>query len=347
MTQDLQSDNTTEIDSKMEKPINLIQALTNARLYFGEMKKSATVTVRMKSGGTYSYSYCPLNAILDAVFPALVQNGLYITNTLDAKAEIVSVVNGDQYSQPSSIEYIVLTTTIYHVSGESISSSIKLRKMLDEKSTASSITYWKRHLLSSLLSISPDDDIDGSPEESKEEFVTRKPLPQKVENVKLSPQKSKTVEISPERKVLLDESTDFMNALKLSVEEAKIILNSLFGKKSRQFCNDNELKIFNSNLKELLVKQQNEQAELTGVKNQISQFLEELQDTEGWTVQPVFEECLRKKFLTTSLDNLNKHQLETIFNQLLNYEFFPPYEEVPYDGELQNDQDSENDEIPY
>src|SRR5260221_11963362 len=54
----------------------LAAALCEARANFKTFGRDKTVLVKTKSGGSYSFSYAPLESILDAVVPSLLATGL-------------------------------------------------------------------------------------------------------------------------------------------------------------------------------------------------------------------------------------------------------------------------------
>ena len=60
------------------------------------------------------------------------------------------------------IEGVVYTIVTDTVSGESLSSGIKLPENLSPQNTGSAITYFRRYTISSLLSLEIDDDDDGN-----------------------------------------------------------------------------------------------------------------------------------------------------------------------------------------
>lgn len=90
----------------------------------------------------FKNTYASLHNILSEVKPIL--NALKLTLT-----------------QPI-IEGVVYTTVTDTVSGESLSSGIKLPENLSPQNTGSAITYFRRYTISSLLSLEIDDDDDGN-----------------------------------------------------------------------------------------------------------------------------------------------------------------------------------------
>lgn len=128
-------------------PINkLSEALAKAQGEFAQVVRDKTVTVTMKSGGKYTFSYAPLESILHAVAPALSKNGLALTQAVVAN-------NGKD----------VVETTLRHSSGQLISNLIPIFVKDDgPQAYGSGLTYARRYGVTLLLCISADDDDDGN-----------------------------------------------------------------------------------------------------------------------------------------------------------------------------------------
>jgi hypothetical protein len=133
-----------ELDHSRSKDISA--ALAAAQGEFGAVIRDKTVTVTMKSGGKYTFSYAPLESILHAVKPALSKNGLSLT-------QAILIVDGKEYVE----------TTLRHSSGQTISNRIPIF-VRDEGPQAygSGLTYARRYGVTLLLCISADDDDDGN-----------------------------------------------------------------------------------------------------------------------------------------------------------------------------------------
>lgn len=108
---------------------------------------SETVTVKTKSGASYSYKYAPLDEILKLVRPILSKNGL----------AIVQIPH-------STGKEMCITTTLLHSSGEWIEyPPLSLMATdLSPQSAGSVITYGRRYALSAILGIASDDDNDAN-----------------------------------------------------------------------------------------------------------------------------------------------------------------------------------------
>lgn len=130
----------------------LADALAKAQGEFAQVTRDKTVTVTMKSGGKYTFSYAPLESILHAVAPALSKHGLALTQAM------VVIANKDY-----------VETTLRHSSGQSISNSIPLFVRDDgPQAYGSALTYARRYGVTLLLCISADDDDDGNAAEGNQ-----------------------------------------------------------------------------------------------------------------------------------------------------------------------------------
>jgi hypothetical protein len=85
--------------------------------------------------------YASLDSVLSAVEPVLLQNGLVV----------VQAVEGD-----------TLKSTLYHVSGDSLSSVYPLPSSGTAQEFGGAITYARRYSLCALLSVTADEDDDGA-----------------------------------------------------------------------------------------------------------------------------------------------------------------------------------------
>lgn len=119
----------------------LAEALAKAQAEFPPVTRSKTVEVRTKTGGSYTFSYAPLDAILGAVGPALTKHGLAVTQLLD---------HGD------------LVTMLLHESGAFLDGRTPLPPMADIQSFGSAITYLRRYAIQALLGIAAEEDDDGN-----------------------------------------------------------------------------------------------------------------------------------------------------------------------------------------
>lgn len=116
----------------------------------GQMKnpeKNRTATIPMKAGGVYSYDYADLPSTIDAVRRALAENKLSHTAAIDSEDGRTTV-----------------SVRIMHASGQWIESALVLPPSADVKALAGNITYYRRYLLTALVGVAADDDMDSEPE---------------------------------------------------------------------------------------------------------------------------------------------------------------------------------------
>lgn len=119
----------------------LAAALAKAQGSFAPVKRDKTVTVKTKTGGSYSFSYAPLDTILEAVRQPLADNGLVVVQLLD---------DDD------------LVTSLLHESGAVLSGRVSLPRTDDIQGFGSAITYLRRYAIQALLGIAAEDDDDGN-----------------------------------------------------------------------------------------------------------------------------------------------------------------------------------------
>lgn len=109
--------------------------------------------------GHYKNDYATLPSIRRSIQPALTKYGLSIMQPMQG------LPNGDA----------ILYTIIAHESGEKVEASYYLlRGTKDDQKFAASVTYFRRFLLTSLLSISGEDDDDGEADKKHHEAEKKK-----------------------------------------------------------------------------------------------------------------------------------------------------------------------------
>lgn len=123
----------------------LFAALAKAQGEFAEVHRSATVTIRPKESAPYTFSYAPLDEVLDAVRPALAKNGLWLGQPLSS--------TGGRHT---------LRTILAHSSGASMMMTTELDARGDIKQLGSAITYMRRYTVQALLGVAAEEDDDGS-----------------------------------------------------------------------------------------------------------------------------------------------------------------------------------------
>lgn len=130
-----------------EQTPQIAKALSAAQ---GEMKnpeKNRRATIPMKSGGKYEYNYADLPCTIDTARAALSKNGLGHTAA-------ITLVEG----------HCILSVRLTHDSGEWYESEIVLPEATDPKGFAANYTYFRRYLLTGLIGVAADDDLDSEPE---------------------------------------------------------------------------------------------------------------------------------------------------------------------------------------
>lgn len=124
-------------------------ALAAAQGAFPQIPKDRTVTVKMRSGGQYTFAYAPLDTIIEKTRKHLAENGLAVTQS------VVTDEKGTDY----------LRTMLVHTSGEWFSNDTPMFTAGGENASqgyASGMTYARRYGYSAILCIAADDDDDGN-----------------------------------------------------------------------------------------------------------------------------------------------------------------------------------------
>lgn len=144
----------------------LATALAKAQTDFPDIPKDKTVTVKMKTGGTYSFKYADLATVIKAVRPALTKNGLSVS----------------QLIQDSSLETILL-----HSSGQTLSTTVTFQRPGDIKEYGGVTTYLRRYCYCAIIGVSTEEDTDGpqpGSNRSTDNQNTKRPEPVKKFNPK-------------------------------------------------------------------------------------------------------------------------------------------------------------------
>ena len=129
----------------MTKHESLASALAAAQAEFPAILKTKTVRVQTKTGGSYTFDYAPLEAIIDAVRKPLSDHGLAI-------AQPLTHLDG----RPA------LRTILMHESGGSIEDVTPVLVSGTMQEQGSGITYMRRYTLTSMLGLASEDDDDGN-----------------------------------------------------------------------------------------------------------------------------------------------------------------------------------------
>jgi len=124
----------------------LYGAMAKAQGAFQPIVKNREVEITMKSGGKFKFRYADLEEILAKTRPALSANGLALMQTIGHSAQ------GQ-----------VLICVLAHSSGGSICSEAPLpsaRDFADPKALGAAISYLRRYLVTAMLGVAADDDLD-------------------------------------------------------------------------------------------------------------------------------------------------------------------------------------------
>lgn len=126
-------------------------AFAKSQLEFTAVKKNRTVKVQTKSGGSYTFEYADLTAILDMARPILAKNGIAVTQN----ASIKRIDTG--------APYIVVNTMLIHASGQYIMyAPLEFPADGQIQANGGTITYLKRYALAAALGIASEEDDDGN-----------------------------------------------------------------------------------------------------------------------------------------------------------------------------------------
>jgi len=141
----------------------LYAALATAQGQFPPIPKNRSVTIQPKEGRAYHFRYADLEAIFAAVRPALAANGLALVQPIDTRSD-----GGG-----------VMITMLTHSSGQSLVAETVLPKMgdRDPKQYGALITYMRRYMVSSMLGVAADDDLDENGQHGDLQAGTAEPPP--------------------------------------------------------------------------------------------------------------------------------------------------------------------------
>lgn len=175
-----------------ESTKEIYSALAAAQMEFGTVVRNRKVTVKTKTGGSYTYYYATLDTINAACLPALNKHG-------------ISVI------QPHLIQdsRVIVTTRLCHASGEYIESSVSWSGQESLQELGSVMTYLRRYSLSGLLGIAAQTDEDGGPPVERDRIAKQAPAaspqPKKIDPVvrsRLTDLKKEWSVANPEYKAL-------------------------------------------------------------------------------------------------------------------------------------------------
>lgn len=142
-----------------QETTNILKAMVNAAPEISSIGKSKQA---------YGYKYATLDSLIDMLRSVLPKHGLWfmqMPTRCDGKS--------------------ILTTRVFHNSGEWIEDSIEMTdtelsgKTNDTQKVGASITYFRRYALSAIFGVAADEDVDGNIETvRKQQQAKQIPLPQ-------------------------------------------------------------------------------------------------------------------------------------------------------------------------
>ena len=129
----------------------LYAALAKAQGAFQPIIKNREVQIAMKTGGKYQFRYADLEEINSKTRPGLSANGLALIQTI-------------QPGQTGPVLVCMLT----HAAGGMLTSELTmpgLRDVSDPKNFGATITYLRRYMVTAMLGVAADDDLDNDGQE--------------------------------------------------------------------------------------------------------------------------------------------------------------------------------------
>ena len=127
-----------------------------------------------KTKQAYGYKYATLDSLIDMLRGVLPKHGLWFTQMPTRSGDLS-----------------VLTTRVFHTSGEWLEDSIQMTdtelqgKANDTQKIGASITYYRRYALSAIFGVSADEDVDGNLANAQPaQRATAKPAMQNAQDVK-------------------------------------------------------------------------------------------------------------------------------------------------------------------
>lgn len=140
-----------------KQPLALLYtALAKAQGAFRPIEKNREVEITLKSGGKFKFRYADLDEILNKTRPALSANGLALIQLIQARG----AGSGES-----------LVCQLMHSDGGTITSELLMptvRDMSDPKSFGATLTYLRRYLVTAILGVAADDDLDADGQEMTE-----------------------------------------------------------------------------------------------------------------------------------------------------------------------------------
>ena len=139
----------------------LYGALAAAQGAFKPIEKNRTVEIKPRDKQAYKFRYADLEEILTKTRPALSENGLALIQRVEHHQ------NGP-----------LLICCLVHAGGGMLTSEVQIqsaRELSDPKAFGAAITYHRRYLVTAMLGVAADDDLDEDGQE-----IEHSPAPQKA-----------------------------------------------------------------------------------------------------------------------------------------------------------------------
>lgn len=153
---------------KLPAAMTLAEALVKAQAEFPDIPRSRTVKVATRTGGSYTFSYAPLEVVRGAVQPILSKFGLGIVQPLVTQEGVSSV-----------------RTILIHESGERLEATVNLPPHAGSpQELGSVISYMRRYALVSMLGLATEEDNDETLPDGKAKAKAKaKPKPPEPQSV--------------------------------------------------------------------------------------------------------------------------------------------------------------------
>ena len=139
----------------------LYAALAAAQGAFKPIEKNRHVDIKPRDKPAYSFRYADLEEILTKTRPALSANGLAMIQRVEHRQ------NG-----------CFLICCLAHASGGTLTSEVQIpgaRDLSDTKVFGATITYYRRYLVTAMLGVAADDDLDEDGQEIERVTAPQKP----------------------------------------------------------------------------------------------------------------------------------------------------------------------------
>ena len=141
------------------------------------IKKTRTVTVRTKAGGTYNFAYAPLDDVIETLRPVYAKHKLAVTQLLDGSSLETYIVHesGEYFGSAFDIHGYLYTTEIKTINGQPTEVLIPI----PPQELGSVITYIKRYAQGAISNLALDTDDDGNQASGNEATFVPKTTPPK------------------------------------------------------------------------------------------------------------------------------------------------------------------------